>query len=253
MGGLLGPDDPEPVRLHNTRGRSPFLLLGDHAGRLIPRALADLGLTGHDLDRHIAWDIGVAALGLALSERLDAVFVSQAYSRLVIDCNRDPGRADAVPEVSDGTVIPGNAGLDPAAQDARMVAIHAPYQQAIADEIAARTAAGEPTVLVSLHSFTPRLAGFDRPWQAGVLHDGANDAFARAMLAIMQAEPGLTVGDNEPYRMDAVDHTVPRHAFQAGLPYVELEIRQDLIGDDAGVESWAGRLARWLPAALENV
>lgn len=247
---LLGPADPPAVTLHNPEGASPFLLLGDHAGNAVPVSLGDLGLGAEERTRHIAWDIGVAGLGQALAARLDATFVRQTWSRLVIDCNRDPRSPGAVPEVSDGTIIPGNAGLSDADRAARVAEVHEPYQAAIADEIARRDAAGRETVLLSLHSFTPSMEGFDRPWDAGVLHDGHEDAFARRLLAVMQAEPGLTVGDNEPYRMNEVDHTVPRHAFAAGLAYAELEIRQDLLADEAGQALWADRLARWLRAAL---
>lgn len=167
----------------------------------------------------------------------------------MIDCNRDPGSAAAVPEVSDGTVIHGNLGLSPAARAARVRAIHEPYQQMIADEIARRDAAGRATILVSLHSFTPSLAGSVRPWQIGVLHDGANDRFALKLLETLAARPGLVVGDNEPYRMDGTDHSVPRHAFAALRPYVELEVRQDLLADSAGQALWSLLVADALRAA----
>ncbi len=192
--------------------------------------------------RHIAWDIGVAALGRALAARLDATFVGQTYSRLVIDCNRDPRSAGAVPQTSDGTIIPGNADPDRAA---RIAAIHAPYQDAIAREIARR----DRTVLIALHSFTPVMAGIARPWAIGVLHDGHADGFARRLLARLQARAAFVVGDNEPYRMDGTDHSVPRHAFAAGLPYAELEIRQDLLAADPA--GWAALLAVDMTAALD--
>ena len=118
--------------------------------------------------------------------------------------------------------------------------------------IARRTAAGHATALVALHSFTPAMGGKARPWHCGILHNGANDALARALLAALAAEGDLVVGDNEPYAMDSIDYTVPRHAFAAGLPYVEIEVRQDLLADDAGVAAWAARLARLLPAALDS-
>ncbi|WP_207931512.1 N-formylglutamate amidohydrolase [Brevundimonas goettingensis] len=239
------------MSLVNPTGASPFLLIGDHAGRALPEALGDLGLSEEDRVRHIAWDIGVRALGEALAQRLDAVFIAQTWSRLVVDCNRDPARADAIPEVSDGSPIPGNVGLTPADRAARIAEVHAPYQDAIAAELARR--AGRETVLVALHSFTPRMQGTDRPWDAGVLHDRGDLTFAHAMLAILQAAPGLTIGDNEPYKMDGIDHTVPRHAFAARLPYVELEIRQDHLSTDAGVMLWADRIADGLRSALASL
>jgi len=248
--GLLGPNDPPSAQVYNAEGASPFLLLGDHAGNRVPNALGDLGVSDAERARHIGWDIGIQALGEALADRLDAVFVSQTYSRLVIDCNRDPDRADACPDVSDGTSIPANVGLTEAARRARVEAIHAPYQQTITEALALRDMAGRATVLVSLHSFTPRMNDFDRPWQAGVLHDGANDAFARLLLEIMKEDQSLTIGDNEPYAMNGTDHTVPRHAFEDGRPYVELEIRQDLLAASGGAEAWAERLDQWLTETL---
>lgn len=244
--GLLATDDPPPTSINNPRGSAPFLLTGDHAGDAIPAALGTLGLAGRDRARHIALDIGVRGLGLALAERLDACFVHQRYSRLVIDCNRDPARADAVPAESDGTAVPGNAG---AATAPRAAAIHAPYHAAIAAAIARRRAAGRPTVLVALHSFTPVMAGEARPWHVGVLHDRGDARFALALLAALAAGSDLAIGDNQPYRMDATDFSVPHHAYPAALPYAEIEVRQDLIADAAGQARWADRLAAALVAA----
>ena len=251
--GLLGPRDSAAVCVVNPAGRSAFLLIGDHAGRAIPERLGDLGLGESDLSRHIAWDIGVRALGEALAARLDAVFIAQTWSRLVIDCNRDPNRSDAIPEVSDASPIPGNHGLTSEQRAARIAEVHAPYQDAIGAEIEARRIAGRPPVLVALHSFTPSMTGFDRPWDAGVLHDGGELRFARAMLAAMQATPGLTIGDNAPYQMDGIDYTVPRHAFAAGLAYAELEIRQDHLSSETGVILWADRISRWLNQAASAI
>lgn len=224
-----------------------FLLIGDHAGRRVPRRLDGLGVSAADMDRHIAWDIGIRALGEALAARLDVPFVHQRYSRLVIDCNRDPARPDAMPAVSDGTPIPANRDLSNAARAARVAAIHQPYQQAIADHL------GADTILVALHSFTPQLLGGEpRPWQAGILYDGGDTRFSLACLRALQDEPGLTVGDNEPYAMNEIDHTIPRHAYPT-RPYVEFEVRQDLIAHPAGVAGWSERLARVLERAAASI
>jgi predicted N-formylglutamate amidohydrolase len=245
---LLAADETPPFSVRNLGAASPFLLVGDHAGREIPRRLGGLGLGAGDMDRHIAWDIGVAGLGAALADRLGAAFIAQRFSRLVIDANRDPARADSIGEVSDGTAIPGNRALSPDDRAARRREVFAPYHARIAQELDARK--GRPTVLVALHSFTPRMDGSDRPWRFGVLHMG-DSPFCRAMLAALRAELGADiVGDNQPYRMDEVDYTAPFHAIGRGLDYLELEVRQDLLADAAGQARVAALLARLLPAAL---
>jgi predicted N-formylglutamate amidohydrolase len=177
--------------------------------------------------------------------------VEQAYSRLVIDCNRSPGRPDMIAEVSDGTTIPGNAGLTPAQVQARIEAIHRPYHDAIACEIDQALAAGAAPALILIHSFTPVMGGVARPWQVGVLHQ--SNALSLAMLALLQAEPGLTVGDNAPYAMDEIDYTAPLHAQTRGLQYLELETRQDLIADAAGQARFADLYARLIPQALASL
>jgi predicted N-formylglutamate amidohydrolase len=248
---LLGPDDPAPVIAVNPGGASAFLLLGDHAGRAIPRKLGSLGLPSGDLDRHIAWDIGVAGLGDLLARALDAALIRQAYSRLVIDCNRRPGAADAAPAVSDGTLIPGNAGLSAADVAARRLAIYAPYHGHIAAILDERAALGRSTALLCLHSFTPVFGDVPRPWRFGVLHRG-DSALSARMLALLRVAVGEAVGDNQPYAMDAVDNTVPLHADPRGLDYLELEVRQDLIADEAGQIEVAALLAGMLAQALPH-
>lgn len=243
---FLGANDPHPVEALNPQGHASFLLVADHAGRLVPEKLGSLGLNEADLRRHIAWDIGVAALGEALSTRLDAMLIRQRYSRLVIDCNRDPERADAIPSMSDGTPIPANIGLTAPDRAARVAQIHATYHAAIATELARRDAAGTRTVFVALHSFTPRMDSFDRPWHAGVLYGGGDESFALAALTRLADAVDAPVGDNLPYAMDGIDYTVPRHCFSAGRPYVEFEIRQDLLGDTAGIARWAEILTKVL-------
>jgi predicted N-formylglutamate amidohydrolase len=241
---LLGCDDPPPVTVTNQSGFSSFLLVGDHAGRAIPKALGDLGLPPEAMELHIAWDIGIAALGARLAARLDACFVEQVYSRLVLDCNRKPGAPDCVPAVSDGVAIPGNANLNPADLAARRREIYAPYQDAIARALEARAA--RPAFLVSLHSFTPAMQGLARPWRVGVLH--AHDSpLSLRMLALLRAELGDLAGDNQPYAMDGTDNTVPLHRPR-GADYLELEVRQDLLTDPAGQDEMAALIARLLQA-----
>ena len=172
--------------------------------------------------------------------------VRQAYSRLVIDCNRAPGREDLVPPVSDGTAVPANQGLEPAEVQARIDEIHAPYHAGIA-ALLDRRMGQAPPVVASVHSFTPSMGGVDRPWHVGVLHAHDSPASAR-MLELLSAQDGLVVGDNQPYAMDGIDYTVPVHAQGRGLDYLELEVRQDLIANEAGQASMAALLARLLQA-----
>ncbi|MEO6359906.1 MAG: N-formylglutamate amidohydrolase [Sphingomicrobium sp.] len=239
--------------MHNAGACSPFLLVGDHAGNRIPRVLNELGLSATERKRHIAWDIGIAELGVRLADRLGASFIHQIYSRLVIDCNRRPGAPDSIPAISDRTKVPGNAALAAGEAEARAAAIHAPYQEAIADELERRAAQGLTTILVALHSFTPAMNGVERPWEVGLLYDAGDTRFARATLAAFAEDPQLTVGDNEPYSMDSIDFTIPFHAYPRELPYVEIEIRQDLLGTSAGIEQWSQRVERALVSAARAI
>jgi predicted N-formylglutamate amidohydrolase len=250
--GLLDAGDSQPVVVHSAGASALFLFTCDHAGRETPRSLGRLGLPESVFDLHIAWDIGAGALTRRLAKTLKAACILQRYSRLVIDCNRDPGRADAAPAVSDGIAIPGNAALSPADLAERVAAIHAPYHRAIAEEIDARLAKAAPTLMVFVHSFTPRMAGFDRPWHFGVIHDGASP-FSAAVLRRLGALPGVVVGDNRPYAWDDVDYSAPLHAVARGLDYLELEVRQDLIADEAGQARIAAILAEVLPAAAADI
>jgi predicted N-formylglutamate amidohydrolase len=241
----------DPAIVLNPGALCPLLLVGDHAGRDIPPHLHRLDLPAGALGAHIAWDIGVAGLGAELSAGLGATFIAQRYSRLVIDCNRDPARADSIVEISDGVPIPGNAALTAEARAERTARIFRPYHDRIAAEIEARLAAGRPTILVCLHSFTAALSGAaPRPWHVGVLHLGDSEASRRMLELLRGAFPVNLVGDNEPYQMDGTDFTAPHHAIARGLGYLELEIRQDLIADPAGQAAMArllgpllGRLA----------
>ena len=246
---LLEPDEPAPVTVENEAGGSVFFLTGDHAGRAIPRRLGSLGLPQHELARHIAWDIGIGAVGRQLSRMLDATLILQTYSRLVIDCNRDPAAPSSIPEISETTEIPGNRGLGEPERAARIDAVFQPYHDRVAAALDRRAAEGRVTVLVALHSFTPVFKGVTRPWHAAVLYN--RDArLAHPLFELLSAEAGLVIGDNVPYRVtDLTDYTVPVHGERRGLPHVEIEIRQDLITESAGQTEWAERLARALPAA----
>lgn len=258
---LLEADEPSPVLLHPpgiepaewAAGGSPFLLAADHAGRRLPRKLGDLGIGAAELSRHIGWDIGIWGTTVHLADLLGTLAIGQAYSRLVIDCNRNPDWPSAVPEISESTAISGNLGLAPEARAVRVAEIHAPYHAALDGLVRERLAVRRPLLFVAMHSFTPVYKGVSRPWHAGVLYD-EDDArclpLARAMLALLRAEPGLVVGANEPYALSASsDHSVPTHAQAHGVPYLELEIRQDLIAPPEGQRRWAELLAQLIPVA----
>ena len=240
---LLGEEDVLPVLEENASGSSPFLLTSDHYGRAIPRRLGDLGLPESEMTRHIAWDVGIAGIAQALSKHLDAHLIAQRYSRLVIDCNRPPQAPSSIPRISESTVIPGNEGLTRDAAEARRRQVFDPYHRRIREVIDNRLHNGIPTVLVSLHSFTPVYAGITRPWHVGTLYQ-RDTRLPRLLLKGLRAAGDLVVGDNEPYAVsDETDYTIPVHGEARGLMNTGIEIRQDLIADEAGEREWADRLA----------
>jgi predicted N-formylglutamate amidohydrolase len=241
---LLEAAEVPPVLEQNAAGRSPYLLTCDHYGRLIPRTLGDLGLPASELTRHIAWDIGIAGVAEQLSNHLDAHLIAQRYSRLVIDCNRPPCVASSIPVLSEATAVPGNEGLTRAAAEMRRQAIFEPYHRRITEVIDQRLRESMPTVLLSLHSFTPIYAGVARPWHVGTLYH-RDTRLPPLLLQLFRGEGDLVVGDNEPYAVsDQTDYTIPVHGEARGLMNFGIEIRQDLIADQAGERQWADRLAR---------
>ncbi len=243
---LLASTDVPPVHETNAAGASPFLFTCDHYGRLLPQMLGRLGLPESELSRHIAWDIGIAGVAEQLSALCDAHLVAQRYSRLVIDCNRPPEAASSIPRLSEATVIPGNEALAPDKIALRRREIFDPYHQRIAAIIDQRLHRKQPTVLVSLHSFTPVYAGVARPWHIGTLYHH-DTTLPPLLLRALRAEGDLVVGDNEPYAVnDDTDYTIPMHGEARGLVNTGIEIRQDLIADESGQQQWAERLARIL-------
>ena len=238
--GLLGPDDPLPVEIVNPQSRHPLLLVCEHAGKAIPARLGDLGLPPGAIDRHIGWDIGAGAVARRVAKLLGCTLVIQRYSRLVIDCNRPPHALDAMPEVSDGTQIPANLSLTPAARAARVEAIFTPYDKALADCLARQPR----RAAISIHSFTPRLAGKDRPWDLGFLFRKDERTSAHLAHLIGLTVPDLVIGMNEPYRIDDLsDWFVPVHCEPRGLAHSLIEIRNDRIETAGGQDHWAALLA----------
>ena len=208
-----------PVFEQNTTGRSPFLFTSDHYGRLIPKVLGDLGLPENELVRHIAWDIGIAGVAMRLSKLLDVHLIAQRYSRLVIDYNRPPRAASSIPILSEATTIPGNEGLSREDAEIRRREIFDPYHRRIDAVIDQRAHGKQPTLLVSLHSFTPVYAGVARPWHIGTLYH-RDRTLPPLLLQALRAEGDLVVGDNEPYAVnEETDYTIPVHGEARGGHY----------------------------------
>ena len=246
---LIAPDEPAAFRVERESGQSPFFLTCDHAGALVPRRLDSLGVSAQDLQRHIAWDIGAAAVAVRLAAHLDAFLIMQTWSRLVIDCNRPPGSEQSILRLSESTRIPGNESVLPGDALAREREIFHPYHDRISAALDLRMAQRRRTILIAMHSFTPRFHGQARPWHAGLLYN-RDRRFACALLRALRADDELVVGDNEPYAVsDSTDYTIPVYGEQRGLLHVGIELRQDLIADEAGQIEWAERLAQALRSA----
>ena len=248
---LIAADEPPPLTLTNRDASSPFVIVADHAGKYLPRRLQMLGLPQAECERHIAWDIGAGAVANLIGAALGAVVIRQNYSRLAIDCNRRPGSATSIVQLSELTIIPGNIGLGEAQVETRVREIFRPYHDTIAGELDRRRQAGRPTALIAMHSFTPVYNTVARPWHVGVLYN-RDPRLASKLIDLLRREPGLVVGNNEPYSVtDASDYTIPVHGEQRDLLHVAIEIRQDLVADEAGQRRWADLLARLLPQACQ--
>jgi predicted N-formylglutamate amidohydrolase len=243
-----------PMAVLNRHGRGPVLLICEHASRYIPDAFRGLHLHEPDQDRHIAWDLGALELACELSAMFDAPLVHATYSRLLLDLNRPTHAIDSIVLESEGTPIPGNAGLDPEHREQRRLRIYEPFHAELDSLIDQRIADGLPTVVVSIHSFTPRYHGVERPWHVGVIsrHDRR---LAEPLLAALSADPALCVGDNLPYgpQHDGTFHSLERHGEARGLPGVMIEVRNDLLGDAPSRSRWAGKLREALELALRGL
>lgn len=218
---------------------SGLLIVVDHASNRVP-ADVDLGIDASLLDKHIAWDIGAGELGHALCQRFGCPGLFGNVSRLVLDLHREPDSPGLIPSTSDGHRIPGNEGLSEVERDERVERFWRPYHQ----KLARLVAAARPELIVAVHSFTPRLEtadGPDRPWQAGILYN-QDDRAARIAIPMLR-EAGLVTGDNEPYSGQLLNATMNMHAEGNGIPYLAIEVRNDLISDDAGVRRWTDLLA----------
>jgi len=242
---LLGHDDPPAVHWVNGGGQAPVIITCDHASAMVPKRLTGLGLDAHTLGRHIAYEI--------LADRLDAPAVFSGFSRLVIDNNRPTDDFTSIREISDGIVVPANRHLTTEEIAQRADELYWPYHETIAEMIAQKHADGHLPAIISVHSCTDKLKGEKRPWHIGVLMNKDRRMGDALIAKLASQNPNLNIGDNKPYSgMDPYGYTIETHALPGGLPNVLLEIRQDLIRDEAGQVKWAGIVSDALEVILAD-
>ena len=234
----------KPFEIVDGHQNAGLVLIADHAGRQIPPQYGTLGLPAAEFERHIAFDIGVEALTRALCAELEASAVLANFSRLLVDANRNEDDPTLIRQIYDHTIIPGNLKITTKEREHRLNAFFRPYQNAVRDSVdSAWQASKSPPLIVSLHSFTPKLAnGAPRPWHIGLLSDKDRRA-TDALLISLEAELDMIVGDNEPYDGALKGDTLYWQATARGLSHVLIEVRQDLISNVAGALTWAKRLA----------
>jgi predicted N-formylglutamate amidohydrolase len=244
-------DDFPPFSLVDGDPAAGVLVVCDHADNRLPPEYGDLGLPAAEFRRHIAHDPGAVAVARGLAQGLGVPAVLSTFSRLLIDPNRGEDDPTLIMRLSDGAVVPGNAAVNGAERARRIARFHAPYHAAIDAAIDRALAVGKPPIIVSVHSFTPVWRGTVRPWHAGVLWD-RDPRIAKPLIEALRAEGDLVVGDNEPYSGALANDCMYRHASKRGLAHGLVEIRQDLIGEAAGVAAWAERLTE-IVADLERL
>ena len=241
----------DPFHLHGANRASRWLITCDHASNIVPPSVGggDLGLPQHDMERHIAYDVGAAGVTRALADALDAPAILSNFSRMVIDPNRGLDDPTLLMKLYDGTVIPANAHADEVEKARRADAFYTPYHTALAD-LAARQ---DDTILIAVHSFTPRLNGrHPRPWHIGILHE-FDDRLSTPLLDVLYEQADLCVGDNEPYAGHLSGDSMDRHALKVGRANVLIEVRNDLIETEDQQIEWGQRLAPFLVEALNRM
>ncbi len=249
---LIGRDDPAPFVVLHEHGEAPALVVCDHASRAFPKGMQRLGLPVLQTWEHIAWDIGAGELARGISNALDAPAVLAGYSRLIVDCNRQPDDPEAFRKESDGWVIPGNQALGEFERRVRLACFFDPYHEAIAALLGGFRTRSIVPLVVSVHTFTPQMGGEQRPWHVGVLWDKDPESAAR-MLAGLRAIDGLVVGENQPYSgKHPANYTIDHHVEPAGLPHVCIEVRQDQLESPAGVERWVRILSRLIGEVMQD-
>lgn len=249
---LIEPGDPPPYTTYNDHGKSPVLLVADHATPYFPAAMNQLGLADWVLERHVAWDIGSDKLTRFLADELDAQAVLSGFSRLIVDPNRQLDDPTAFIEVSDGIAIPGNIGLDEEQKALRVRSFFKPYHDKISDRLGDFARKGIVPALISIHTCTPVFDRIVRPWHVGIMWDKDPRISVPLIEAFSRMEE-VCIGDNEPYSgRHPHDFTIDYHAEPQGLPHVGIEVRQDLVSEDAGARKWAAILARALQGILAD-
>jgi len=254
---LLTPHDPNPVEIYNESAldNNPILIVCDHASHVIPEKLKSLGLSNKDLSRHIALDIGAKMLGRLIADGLNSALIEAGFSRLVVDLNRDPISPSSMPEVSDGTLIPGNKDLDRDSRDARLNEIYHPYHTAISGCVKRIKNAGHTPFLISVHSFTPVYGTEVRRTEIGLLWNN-NKNISLDFVDILRAQnPNIIADNNKPYSITEdphVNHTILKHGFDEENNNLLVEIRQDLISDDGGVQKYAEIFLRAFKILMEQ-
>ncbi len=251
-GDLLGPHDAPAVSILNPDGGAPVVLLCDHASNRIPAVLEDLGLDDAARSRHIAWDIGAAEVARHLAGLLDAPALLSGYSRLVVDCNRSVDDPTAMRQISDGTIVPGNRGLDENARARRAASCYWPYHSTVTATIERVAARGVVPAIISIHTCTPVIKDFERPWHIGVLSN-TDRRMADLLITELSRDSALCVGDNQPYSgLDPHGYSIETHALPSGRPNVLLEIRQDLVDTQHGAQHWAALAGSALRAVMAH-
>ncbi len=230
-----------PVDIYNPNGKANIVLISEHASNHIPQEYDNLGLTPEQLELHIAWDIGIAEVTRNLADMLDAPAVLANFSRLLIDANRKLDQNGLIPLVSDGHEIYGNQNLSENAVQERIDRFYNPFHDSAEIAIREKSANDHAPVILNMHSFTPSMDGFERPWHSGMLWN-KDDRVAKSLQERLEKR-GYHVGDNEPYSGQTLNHTMNTHGTFHGYPHVNIEIRQDLIDHESGIKQWSNILA----------
>ncbi len=246
---LIAPDLTDSYEIISGRSDAGLILICDHAVSALPANYGTLGLPPEELERHIAVDIGALAMTEEVAQELDAPAIFTKFSRLLIDVNRGLDDPTLVMRISDGVIVPGNRHLDEAERAKRVRLYYEPYHLAIDKMIETCSAAGVPPVLLSIHSFTENWKGVPRPWHAAILWD-RDHRFAVPMLEALRANPGIVVGENEPYDGKLAGDCMWQHGTRRGLAHTIIEVRQDLVRTAEGQKAWARRIASAATAVL---